>query len=174
LIRTRLGAFIGELIAGEIEAPAGCRIISGSPLTGWTAPVEDLYLGRYHNQVSVIREGGHRRLFGWLGLPPSTYTASATFLKRSGQRRKHALDTGQNGRPSGILPLRVFEKVMPLDILPSMLLRALAVGDTDQAQALGCLELDEEDLALCSFVCPAKSDFGAWLRASLDQIRRTG
>jgi Na+-transporting NADH:ubiquinone oxidoreductase subunit A len=63
---------------------------------------------------------------------------------------------------------------MPLDILPTPLLRALLIKDTDQAQALGCLELDTEDLALCSFVCPGKIDYGAALRINLDQIEREG
>jgi Na+-transporting NADH:ubiquinone oxidoreductase subunit A len=73
-----------------------------------------------------------------------------------------------------MIPLRAFDKVVPLDILPAPLFRALMVKDTDQAQALGCLELDEEDLALCSFVCPAKYDYGAVLRINLDQIEKEG
>ena len=63
---------------------------------------------------------------------------------------------------------------MPLDVLPTLLLRALLVHDTDAAQRLGCLELDEEDLALCSFVCPGKYDYGPALRASLEQIEKEG
>ena len=73
-----------------------------------------------------------------------------------------------------MLPIRLFDKVIPLDILSSPLLRALMVKDTDHAQALGCLELDEEDLALCSFVCPAKYDYGAVLRINLEQIEKEG
>ena len=73
-----------------------------------------------------------------------------------------------------MVPLGTYEKVMPLDILPTQLLRALIVRDTDQAQALGCLELDEEDLALCSFVCPAKVDYGNALRINLQQIEKEG
>jgi Na+-transporting NADH:ubiquinone oxidoreductase subunit A len=73
-----------------------------------------------------------------------------------------------------MLPMRVFDRVMPLDILPSPLLRALLVRDSDRAQALGCLELDEEDLALCSFVCPAKNDYGTALRINLDRIEKEG
>jgi Na+-transporting NADH:ubiquinone oxidoreductase subunit A len=84
------------------------------------------------------------------------------------------MTTSQNGRFSGMLSTRAFENVMPLDILPSPLFRALLVKDTDQAQALGCLELDEEDLALCSFVCPAKNDYGSVLRINLDEIERQG
>jgi len=63
---------------------------------------------------------------------------------------------------------------MPLDILPTQLLRALVVKDTDSAQALGCLELDEEDLALCTFVDTGKYDFGPILRENLNQIMKEG
>ena len=73
-----------------------------------------------------------------------------------------------------MIPVGAFERVMPLDILPAPLLRALLVKDTDSAQALGCLELADEDLALSSFVCPAKLDYGAALRINLDQIEKEG
>ena len=68
-------------------------------------------------------------------------------------KKSFNLTTSQNGSPRAMVPVGAFEMMMPLDILPTQLLRALLVKDTDMAQALGCLELDEEDLALCSFVC---------------------
>jgi Na+-transporting NADH:ubiquinone oxidoreductase subunit A len=79
-----------------------------------------------------------------------------------------------HGRPAAMAPFGGFEKVTPLNILPTQLLRALLVGDTDMAQALGCLELDEEDLALCSFVCPSKINYGASLRDALQRIEKDG
>ncbi len=174
LLHSRLGASIDDLVQGEIDEPGACRVISGSVLSGRNAAGGNVFLGRFHNQLCVIREGGERRRFGWLGLWPRRYTAGATLLKRSGHRRRFGFDTALNGRLTGMLPLRVFELVMPLDILPSPLFRALLVMDTDQAQALGCLELDEEDVALCAFVCPAKQDYGAALRRNLEQIERGG
>ena len=84
------------------------------------------------------------------------------------------MGTLQNGNVRAMVPLGNYENVMPLDILPTQMLRALIVGDTDSAQALGCLELDEEDLALCSFVCPSKHDFGPVLRIRLEQIEKEG
>ena len=80
------------------------------------------------------------------------------------------MTSARHGTPTALVPLGGFERVMPLDILPTQLLRALLVGDSDMAQALGCLELEEEDLALCSFVCPGKIDYGPLLRACLDRI----
>jgi Na+-transporting NADH:ubiquinone oxidoreductase subunit A len=174
LLQTRLGASITELAAGGVRGAESCRLLSGSALDGRTASAGLGFLGRYHLQITAIPEGGQRRLFGWAGIFPWRYTAAHTFLKKAGHRRRHAFSTAQNGRYSGMLPTRAFEKVMPLDILPSPLFRALLVRDTDQAQALGCLELDEEDLALCAFVCPAKNDYGSALRINLEQIEREG
>jgi Na+-transporting NADH:ubiquinone oxidoreductase subunit A len=157
LVKTLLGASTNELLADGFRQCDGCRVLSGSVLDGRAASDNLAYLGRYHNQVSVIPEGGERRLFGWLG-----------------KNRRHRRSTSQNGRFAGMIPVPVFEKLMPLDILPSVLFRALLVKDSDQAQALGCLELDEEDLALCAYMCPAKTDYGHALRINLDQIEREG
>ena len=174
LVRSRLGASIAELTEDNINGSVSSRTISGCILSGRAADAGLAYLGRYHQQVAVIPEGGDKHLFGWTGLFPWLYSATRTFINKTGQNRAWAITTAQNGRFSGMLPTRAFENVMPLDILPSPLFRALLVKDTDQAQALGCLELDEEDLALCSFVCPAKNDYGAALRINLDEIERQG
>jgi len=174
LVETRLGVSIQELMQGEIPEQESCRVISGSVLGGRTASKGFAYLGRYHDQVSVIEEGGSRRFMGWTDILPHRYSAARTFKRKTGHRFKFALPTSQNGRFTGMVPMRAWEKVMPLDILPSPLFRALLVTDTDQAQALGCLELDEEDLSLCAFVCPAKIDYSLYLRLNLNQIQREG
>jgi Na+-transporting NADH:ubiquinone oxidoreductase subunit A len=174
LVRTRIGASVSELTRSSIEYSQGVRVISGSVLGGRTAAADLDFLGRYHEQVCTIPECGHKHLFGWTGVFPWRYSAARTFLRQAGHQRRFNITTAQNGRFSGMIPTRAFEKVMPLDILPSPLFRALLVKDTDQAQALGCLELDEEDLALCSFVCPAKIDYGAALRINLQQIEKEG
>jgi Na+-transporting NADH:ubiquinone oxidoreductase subunit A len=178
LVTTRLGAHIDELVAGELaggeaeDEPA--RLLSGSVLGGRTADGVVSFLGRYHLQVTALPEGGRRRLFGWL---PALSDAPGFggLLTRLGRRRKaRPMTTALNGRPAAIVPVEAFEHVMPLDILPVPLLRALLIRDTEQAQALGCLELDPEDLALTSFVCPGKNDYGAALKANLEQIEREG
>lgn len=174
LVSTRIGASLKELMQGEIPEPEDCRVISGSVLDGRTAQGELAYLGRHHDQVSVIAEGGNLRLMGWTDILPHRYSATRTFKRKTERKWRIKLPTAQNGRFSGMISMRAFEKVMPLDILPSPLFRALLVSDTDQAQALGCLELDEEDVALCSFVCPAKIDYSRFLRINLDQIQREG
>jgi Na+-transporting NADH:ubiquinone oxidoreductase subunit A len=174
LVATRLGASTEELMHAEIRAPESCRVIAGSVLGGRTASKGFAFLGRHHDQVSVIEEGGSRKFMGWTDILPHRYSAARTFKRKTGQRFKIPLPTSQNGRFTGMVPMRAWEKVMPLDILPSPLFRALLVTDTDQAQALGCLELDEEDLSLCAFVCPAKIDYGLYLRLNLNQIQREG
>ena len=174
LVTTRSGASLNELLANELPGPGALRIISGSVLGGRTSFGHLAFLGRYHKQVTAIRQGGDKHLFGWTGLFPRRYSAAPHVFLGAKDRKEYSFSTSQNGRFTGIIPLRVFERVMPLDILPAPLFRALMVQDTDEAQALGCLELDEEDLALSSFVCPAKSDYGSVLRTNLNRIEKEG
>ena len=174
LLRTRPGASITELLAGEVVPQRNCRVISGSVLGGFAAEGPMAFLGRYDNQISVIAEQAEGRLFGWLGTGSEQYSFAGLFASARSQSRLRAFTTARNGRRAAMIPVGAFERVMPLDILPAPLLRALLVKDTDSAQALGCLELAEEDLALSSFVCPAKQDYGAALRINLDQIEKEG
>jgi Na+-transporting NADH:ubiquinone oxidoreductase subunit A len=174
LVTTRLGAALEDVLSDGVGETGVCRVVSGSVLGGRAATGTLSFLGRYHDQVSVLREGGRTFVFGWTGLFPRRFTAAPTFARRTGHGKRRVFSTTQNGRFSGMLPMRVFDRLMPLDILPSPLLRALLVRDTDRAQALGCLELDEEDLALCSFVCPAKNDYGVALRINLQHIEKEG
>jgi Na+-transporting NADH:ubiquinone oxidoreductase subunit A len=174
LLRTRLGANTEDLVRGELSGEE-CRVLSGSVLNGRRAAGWACFLGRYHNQLSVLREGRERELFGWLSPGINKFSVANVFL--SSLRRGAKLfnfTTSQNGSPRAMVPIGSYERVVPLDVLPTQLLRALLVHDTDSAQVLGCLELDEEDLALCSFVCPSKYDFGPALRANLERIEREG
>ncbi|MGR9072996.1 MAG: Na(+)-translocating NADH-quinone reductase subunit A [Gammaproteobacteria bacterium] len=175
LIRTRLGANTNELVHDELE-PGENRVISGSVLFGHRAADWAGYLGRYHNQISVLHEGREREFFGWIVPGKNKYSAINVFTSSQDRSsgRRFPLTTTKNGSPRAIVPIGVYESVMPLDILPTPLLRSLLVGDTDQAQLLGCLELDEEDLALCTFVDPGKHDFGPVLRANLTKIEKEG
>ena len=89
-------------------------------------------------------------------------------------RKLFDLTTSTHGSPRAMVPIGVFEKVMPMDILPTFLLRSLMVGDIERAEELGILELDEEDLALCTFVCPGKTSYGPILRSNLETIEKEG
>lgn len=177
LVATRLGASIDELTAGELEiggpAGPGPRVVSGSVLSGRRAEGAEAFLGRYHVQVSAVPSGGKRRLLGWLPIRSRAFSFTGLFASRA-QRRVEDLTSDSHGTQTALVPVDAFEKVLPLDIATVPLLMSLLIKDTDQAQALGCLELDAEDLALCSFVCPGKNDYGSVLQANLEQIEREG
>lgn len=173
LVRTRLGVSTEDLTRGEIEEE-NLRVVSGSALAGRDASGPVAYLGRYHQQVTVLPQGGHRLLFGWTQPGANHYSINRTFLSRYLPAKLYPITTALSGSHRAIVPIGSFEKVMPLDLEPVYLLRALAGGDTDEAQALGCLELDEEDLALCTFVCNGKNDYGPMLRSALTTIEKEG
>lgn len=173
LVRTVLGAKISDLTAGELQSGEN-RVISGSVLHGATATGPHDYLGRYHLQVSVIAEDRHRELFGWVKPSADKYTITRTTLGHFLKNKLFNFTSSMHGSERAMVPIGTYERIMPLDILPTLLLRDLIVGDTDSAQALGCLELDEEDLALCSFVCPGKYEYASLLRKALDKIEKEG
>lgn len=175
LVKTRICASTDDLLHGEVLETES-RVISGSFLHGHHAINWAAYIGRYHYQITVLPEGRMREFFGWIMPGKEKFSALNVFLSSLDRKRgrKFKITTNKNGSPRAIVPIGAYESVMPLDILPTPLLKALVVGDTDMAQALGCLELDEEDLALCTFVDPGKHDFGPVLRNSLTQIEREG
>jgi len=173
LIRTRLGANTDELTEGEL-VEGDNRIVSGSVLSGHATEGPLAFLGRYHLQVSALAEGRQREFWGWMGPGLNKYSLKNIFASKLIPGKKFAMTTATHGGPRAIMPIGSYEKVMPLDILPTFLLRALSVDDVEQAEALGCLELDEDDLALCTCVCPGKGDYGAMLRRNLTIIEKEG
>lgn len=173
LIRTRLGACLTELVAGELEDGAH-RLLSGSVLAGRSAAESLDFLGRYHNQVSVLEEDNKREFMGWCLPGFRKFSVKRVFASALLPRRPLALTTSTHGSLRAMVPIGAFEKVMPLNIKATWLLRSLLTADTDLAQTLGCLELDEEDLALCSFVCSGKMDYGQHLRQALLKIEKEG
>ena len=173
LIKTQIGADLREIIQGELKDGEN-RVISGSVLSGSTAAGMVPYLGRYHQQVSVIKENRTREFLGWVNPSVHKFSVKEVMLSSILPNKKFNFTTSLNGGPRAIVPIGSYEKVMPLDILPNYLLRALAVDDIEEAEQLGCLELDEEDLALCTFVCPSKIDHGENLRRNLTQIEKEG
>ncbi|MEM7170027.1 MAG: Na(+)-translocating NADH-quinone reductase subunit A [Pseudomonadota bacterium] len=174
LIRSRLGADVNSLVDGEIEE-GEVRLISGNVLTGREATGPFAYMGRFHQQISLLQEGRRRELFGWL-IPSMRKFSNANVHLSSFFRKslKFPFTTSLNGSPRAMIAVGLYEDVMPLDILPTQLLRSLLISDTEEAQALGCLELDEEDLALCSYVCMSKYEYGMALRANLEKIEAEG
>ncbi len=173
LLRTRLGACLNELTAGELK-PGNNRVISGSVFGGRNARGAFAYLGRYHQQVSCLAEGNDREMLHYLRAGVNKHSVLNVFVSKLMGGKRFDFTTTTNGSPRAMVPVGNYEKVMPLDILPTQLLRLLIVGDTEMAQKLGCLELDEEDLALCSYVCAGKYEYGPILRDNLTRIEKEG
>ena len=170
LLRTRLGASLDDILAGELKEGEN-RVVSGSVLSGRAASGDVTgFLGRRHLQVSVLCEDRERKFMGWAAPGARTFSVLPLFFSSLFPGRRFDMTTSANGAPRAIVPIGLYERVFPFDIIPTYLFRSLAAKDDETAEALGCLELDEEDVALCSFVCPGESDFGAWLRQSLDRI----
>lgn len=174
LIKTIRGANIADLTQDETTENSGVRFVSGSVLGGRTAKGTLNYLGQFHHQVCVLKEGTYREFLGWQSPGLNKYSLKRVFLSKLMPGKKFNFDTNNNGSLRSIVPIGSFEQVMPLDILPTQLLRYLMAGHTDMSINLGALELDEEDLALCTFVDPCKNEYGPVLRANLTQIEKEG
>ncbi|WP_270730200.1 Na(+)-translocating NADH-quinone reductase subunit A [Shimia sp. Alg240-R146] len=173
LVRTLTGASMADLTAGDTTGDAPVRLISGSILSGKAGDAAEAYLGRYARQLTVIEEDYKQIPMGWIRPMPSKYSFLPV-LGSAFSKKLYPLTSNMNGGRRAMVPLGTFEELMPQDFLPTQLLRALLVMDTDEAQKLGALELDEEDLGLVGFACPAKYEYGMALRDSLTKIEREG
>lgn len=174
LLITRQGADLSEIMADELY-PGAWRVISGSVLNGRTAAGVEGFLGRFHQQISVLGEDDKRSFLGWVNpFPRHLFSLKRVVLGAWLPKRLRAMTTSRYGGVRAMVPTGSFERIMPLDLLPTHLLKALLCRDIDEAEALGCLELVEEDLALCTYVCPSKIEYGPRLREMLDLIEKEG
>ena len=175
LLRTRVGACISELTAGELQDSADARVISGSILFGHQVTEEAMdYLNRFDQQVSVLAEDRERVFLGWLGPGLKHFSTIGAYASKWLPKKEYALTTSTNGSHRAMVPIGMYERLMPLDVMPTFLLRSLLMNDLENAEKLGCLELHEEDLGLCSFVSPGKEDYGTALRRVLTNIWQEG
>jgi Na+-transporting NADH:ubiquinone oxidoreductase subunit A len=169
---------VAELTRGELR-DGEVRVVSGSVLDGRAVdPAGDpatAFLGRWQRQVSALAEGRERELFGWISPQPDKFSVWSVVAGHfASPSRGLPLTTTTNGGERAMVPIGSYERVMPMDIMATHLLRALIVGDAQQAVELGALELDEEDLALATFVCPGKTEYGPLLRRLLDRVEKEG
>jgi Na+-transporting NADH:ubiquinone oxidoreductase subunit A len=175
LVRGRLGASTDDLIAEDTPSGLATRCISGSVLSGKRADGEGLsFMGRFERQVSLIEEDRKRHFLGWLSPGGNEYSVLRLFLSAFQREKKFDMTTNMHGAERFMVPIGSYERVMPMDILPTFLLRSMMAGDLEKAEQLGALELDEEDLALCTFVCHSKIDYGPILRRNLELIESEG
>lgn len=171
LVRTQVGADLAELTAGETSV-AAARMISGSVFGGTHAKGAVAFLGRYANQVTLLEEGTEREFLHYMRAGFNRHSVLPIYISKFLPKKRFAFTTTTNGSERAMVPVGSYERIMPLDILPTQLLRALIVEDMDVAIALGALELSEEDLALCTYVCPGKYEYGPILRANLERIEK--
>lgn len=178
LERTRIGACVSELIRFELDTTTGnteIRAISGSVLSGKRTHGDAFdFMGRYDRQISLLEEDRENVFLGWLTPGPNLFSITGIYLSKIFKPKRFRFTTTTNGSPRAMIPIGLYERVMPMDIMPTFLLRALIVGDIERAEQLGVLELDEEDLALCTYVCSGKTNYGPLLRSNLELIEKEG
>lgn len=163
---TVLGAELKPLLEGAINAN-DVRIISGNPLTG-TKVALDGFLGFFDSQVTVLPEGDKPEFLGWLMPGLGKFSMSRTFLTWLSGKKEYRLDTNTHGEPRAIVVSGEMEKVLPMDIYPEHLLKAILAKDIDKMIELGIYEVVEEDMALCEFVSTSKLPVQRILRNGLN------
>jgi Na+-transporting NADH:ubiquinone oxidoreductase subunit A len=142
------------------------NVLTGKKING------DNFLGFYDSQISVIPEGDHYQLFGWLAPNFKKFTSTNTMGASLCKKSRKVLDTNLNG---GIRPLIMtgnFEKVFPFDIYPMQLIKACIIKDIDQMEELGIYEIDAEDFALCEVIDPSKTPIQQIVREGLELLRK--
>ncbi len=175
MIRTRRGANIFEIISKDQKS--GTRIIEGSPLFGRHIQLaETAFLSPRARTICALQEDDKREFLGWLTPGIRAFSTVRAYLSRFWpfSQSNPALTTATHGSPRAMVPIGMYERVMPHDLMISFLLRALIAEDMERAIELGALELDEEDLALCTCVCPGKIDFGLALRKLQTSLENQG
>jgi len=173
LVKTVRGAALQDLTEGALK-PGNHRVISGSVLDGRTAKGAEAFIGRFHLQVAVLSEGTERELLGFVAPGSDKFSITRLFTAWLVGKKEFDLTTSTGGSERSMIPLGSFERLAALDILPTQLLRALLVDDVESSIELGCLELDEEDLALFTFACPGKYEYGPYLRRMLTKLEADG
>ena len=170
LVKTYAGASIDELTRGNLKSEGTSRMIEGDVLSGKTLG-EDDFVGSGVSQITSIKEGDDYELFGWL-LPikprPSISRTMPGFLM---PRMEYEANTNTHGEKRAFVVTGQYEKMMPMDILPQHLMKAIMAGDIERMEGLGINELSEEDVALAEFSCTSKMPLQEILRDGLDMMR---
>lgn len=163
------GAQISSILSGKTAGQQAERIISGNVLTGTKVEMNG-YLGFFDNQITVIPEGNEIEPFGWATPGFDKYSATSTFLSRLFPKKEYVLNANFHGGERAFVVSEQYEKVLPMDILPVYLLKAIIVNDFDKMEQLGIYEVIEEDMALCEYVCTSKIEVQDILRKGMDTV----
>ncbi len=171
-VKTMLGTALTPILKDQLNGDsADTRVISGNVLTG-SAVKSDGYLGFYDCLVSAIPEGNYYEMFGWALPRLNNFSNSRTFISWLRPRKEWDIDTNLKGGKRAFVMSGQYEKVLPMDILPVHLLKAILIDDIDKMEKLGIYEVIEEDLAICEFVCTSKTEVQSILRKGLDLMKK--
>jgi Na+-transporting NADH:ubiquinone oxidoreductase subunit A len=163
------GASIDSVVKDNINTDTDVRIISGNVLTG-TRVDKNGFVGFYDNMVSVIPEGNKYEFMGWIAPGVNKHSASRTFLSKLIPGKKFRLNTNMHGGHRAYVLTGQYEKVLPMDIYPVHLIKAILANDIDKMEQLGIYEVVEEDMALCEYVCASKTEVQAILRNGINTM----
>ncbi|MEA2106219.1 MAG: Na(+)-translocating NADH-quinone reductase subunit A [Bacteroidota bacterium] len=165
------GACIANLVKDNVTEDKPLRYISGDVLTG-SKIYSQGYVGYYDNMITVIPEGDYYEMFGWAKPGFNKFSVSRAVLSWLIPGRKFKLDTNLHGGPRAYVMTGEYEKVFPMDIYPVQLIKAIMIEDIDLMEKLGIYEVDEEDFALCEYVCTSKTEVQSIIREGLDLMRK--
>ncbi|WP_066632268.1 Na(+)-translocating NADH-quinone reductase subunit A [Labilibacter marinus] len=167
-VKTKVGASISAYVQNNVEE-GNLRYISGNVLTGGNVS-KDGYLGSYDSQITVIPEGDEAEFMGWVAPGLNKFSVSKSFFSWLSPKKEYALNANLNGGPRAIIVSGQYDKVLPMDILPEHLIKAIITEDIDKMEQLGIYEVAEEDLALCEFVCTSKLEIQSIIRKGIDTM----
>jgi Na+-transporting NADH:ubiquinone oxidoreductase subunit A len=170
--KVRNGLPISSLISGRIPR-ASLRLISGDPLMGKRVTADD-FLGFSDTVFTVIPENVEREFFHFMGLGHDKYSFSKAYLSGhlNTQKRKYLFTTSQHGEHRPFIDSTLYDQVMPLKVPTMLLVKAVMAEDFDLAETLGLLEVDSEDFALPTFVCPSKMEMTEIIKSGLKQYAK--
>ena len=170
--KLKVGALLTDVLADNVNKDKELRYISGNPLTGKQIPVNG-FLGAFHSQVTVIPEGNDvHEMLGWIMPRFNQFSVSHSYFSWLMGKKEYILDARVKGGERHMIMANEYDKVLPMDIMPEYLIKAIIAGDIDRMEQLGIYEVAPEDFALCEFVCSSKMELQRIVREGLDMLRR--
>lgn len=161
------GTSLTNLLKNKTKKAGNERYISGNVLTGSKVEADD-YLGFYDQQVTVIPEGDHYEFFGWAMPRLNKFSFSHSYFSWLMPNKSYVADANMNGEERAYVMTGQYEKVLPMNILPVYLMKAIIADDIDRMEKLGIYDVVEEDLALCEYVCTSKTEVQRILRDGIN------
>ena len=170
--KLKVGALLTNVFAGNVSTDKNLRYISGNALTGKQITANG-FLGAFHSQVTVIPEGDDvHEMLGWIMPRFDQFSTSHSYFSWLMGKKEYTLDARVKGGERHMIMSNEYDRVLPMDIMPEYLIKAIIAGDIDRMEALGIYEVAPEDFALCEFVCSSKMELQRIVREGLDMLRR--